>query len=145
MTASETFLTPEEEAEIVAAIQKAEMHTSGEIRVHIESHTDKDHLDRAIEVFEELEMHLTQNRNGVLIYVAVADHQFYIIGDVGIDKVVGSDFWTSTRNLMAAQFKKGLYKDGLIAGISEASVQLKKYFPYQSDDTNELPNTISNG
>ncbi len=144
--ASETFfLTQEDENEIVAAIQLAEKNTSGEIRVHIEPSTSKVPFDRALEVFYELKMNKTQLQNGVLIYVAVTDRQFVICGDKGINDVVPADFWDQTKEIMATQFKKGNFKQGLIDGISKAGEQLKTFFPWQADDTNELSNEISKG
>jgi uncharacterized membrane protein len=139
------FLSKEDENEIVAAIQLAEKNTSGEIRVHIEQTTSKVPFDRALEVFYELKMNETQLQNGVLIYLASADKQFVICGDKGINEVVASDFWDSTKEIMAAQFKQGHFKQGLIDGISQAGKQLKTYFPWQADDTNELSNEISKG
>ena len=78
MSQVEDFLSAAEEQEIVAAIRAAEKHTSGEIRVHLEAHTDKVHYDRALEVFQGLKMYATEQRNGVLIYVAVVDKTFVI-------------------------------------------------------------------
>ena len=139
------FLTKEDETEIVEAIRLAEKNTSGEIRVHIEQTTSKATFDRALEVFYELKMNETQLQNGVLIYLASADKQFVICGDKGINEVVATDFWDSTKEIMAAQFKKGNFKQGLIDGITQAGEQLKTYFPWQTDDTNELSNEISKG
>lgn len=139
------FLTKEDENEIVEAIRLAEKNTSGEIRVHIEQTTSKVPFDRALEVFYELKMNETQLQNGVLIYLAIADKQFVICGDKGINAVVAPDFWDSTKEIMAAQFKKGDFKQGLIDGIAQAGEQLKTYFPWQADDTNELSNEISKG
>ena len=140
-----TFLTKEDENEIVEAIRLAEKNTSGEIRVHIEQTTSKVPFDRALEVFYELKMHETQLQNGVLIYLAVADKQFVICGDKGINEVVATDFWDSTKEIIANQFKKGNFKQGLIDGITQAGEQLKTYFPWQENDTNELSNEISKG
>lgn len=139
------FLTKEDENEIVEAIRLAEKNTSGEIRVHIEQTTSKVPFDRALEVFYELKMNETQLQNGVLIYLAIADKQFVICGDKGINEVVATDFWDSTKEIMAAQFKQGQFKQGLIDGITKAGEQLKTYFPWQTDDTNELSNEISKG
>lgn len=139
------FLTKEDENEIVEAIRLAEKNTSGEIRVHIEQTTSKVPFDRALEVFYELKMNETQLQNGVLIYLAIADKQFVICGDKGINEVVATDFWDSTKEIMAAQFKQGHFKQGLIDGIAKAGEQLKTYFPWQNDDTNELSNEISKG
>jgi uncharacterized membrane protein len=98
-----------------------------------------------LEVFYELKMNETQLQNGVLIYLAIADKQFVICGDKGINEVVAPDFWDSTKEIMAGQFKQGQFKQGLIDGITQAGEQLKTYFPWQSDDTNELSNEISKG
>ena len=84
----EDFLSKTEEKEIVEAIRKAEKNTSGEIRVHIENHTDEDHYEHAQKIFGQLHMHETKLRNGVLIYIAVSDHKFVILGDEGINKRV---------------------------------------------------------
>jgi len=143
MTKTEVFLSKEEEQEIVLAIVEAEKNTSGEVRVHIEKHSNKTPLERAQEVFFELKMEATKDRNGVLFYVCVADKKFAIIGDEGIDKVVESDFWDCTKDIVISNFKEANFKNGLVEGILRAGERLKKYFPYQSDDQNELSNEIS--
>ncbi len=145
MAKDNQFLSKEEEQEIVAAIQTAELNTSGEIRIHIEATSKSEPYDRALEVFGELKMHATEQRNGVLLYIAANDHQFAICGDEGIDNVVANDFWDCTRDIMASHFKKGDFKRGIVAGILNAGEQLKHFFPYQTDDTNELSNEISKG
>lgn len=145
MATSDKFLTPEDEQDIVDAIRVAEQNTSGEIRVHIEQTAKKDVFERAMEVFYALKMDNTKANNGVLIYVATQDRTFVIYGDKGINDVVESDFWESTKNSIAAQFKKGAFKQGLVEGILKAGNALKKHFPWTPDDKNELPNTISKG
>ena len=143
MSKTEDFLSKADEQEIVQAIVEAEKNTSGEIRVHIEEHSEKSPLDRAQEVFFELNMNETQDRNGVLFYICVSDKKFAIIGDKGINDVVESDFWDCTKDTVIANFKEGNFKKGLVEGILQAGQRLKHYFPYQSDDTNELSNEIS--
>lgn len=145
MSNIEDFLTPDEEQDIVEAIRVAELNTSGEIRVHIEKTAKGDPTHRALEVFHMLKMDNTQLKNGVLIYVAVDDKHFVIYGDEGINKVVGNDFWESTKNIIQNHFKQGHFKQGLIDGILKSGEQLKKYFPYKTSDINELPNDISKG
>lgn len=139
----DTFLSKDDEAAIVAAIKEAETNTSGEIRVHIEAHTDEDHFEHALKVFQQLGMHQTEQRNGVLIYIAVIDHQFVILGDEGIDKVVADDFWNNTKDVMQTHFRKGDFKTGIVEGILKAGHELKSHFPYQADDVDELSNEIS--
>ncbi|SHI96035.1 TLP18.3, Psb32 and MOLO-1 founding protein of phosphatase [Arenibacter nanhaiticus] len=143
MTEVEKFLTPEDEQEIVNTIVQAEKNTSGEIRVHIEGHTDLDHFDRAKEVFHFLKMDNTKEENGVLIYVAVNDKKFVIFGDSGINKVVPNNFWDATKDVIQDQFKKGNFKQGIIDGILQAGEALQKHFPWNHDTTNELSNEVS--
>ena len=145
MSKVEDFLTKEEEQEIVEAIRIAEKNTSGEIRVHIEKTTSMDAYDRAMEVFHELKMDETELKNGVLIYLAVVDKHFVICGDKELNDLVSNDFWDCTRDIMVNDFKLGNYKQGLIDGILNAGEQLKKHFPFQDGDTNELSNEISKG
>lgn len=145
MSKVEDFLTSEEEAAIINAITQAEKNTSGEIRVHIENHTEKLPLDRAQEVFHTLGMDQTSLRNGVLFYVGVADHALAIIGDEGIDKVVENDFWDCTKDTVISHFKEKKFKEGLVSGILKAGERLQQYFPFESDDKDELSNEISKG
>ena len=145
MSKVEDFLTAQEEQEIIAAIRKAEQRTSGEIRIHIEKTSKIDAIDRAMDVFHLLKMDNTKLQNGVLIYVAVEDRNFVIFGDKGINDAVESNFWDSTKDVMQKHFKSGNLKQGLIEGLLKAGQQLEKHFPWQHNDTNELPNEISKG
>lgn len=141
----EAFLTASEEQEIIEAIRKAELKTSGEIRVHLEKTSKGDATNRALEVFHFLKMDNTKLQNGVLIYVAVEDKTFVIYGDKGINDVVSKDFWDSTKNIMQSHFKSGNFKQGLIDGIIKSGEQLAKYFPWEHGDIDELSNEISKG
>ncbi|WPR74747.1 TPM domain-containing protein [Algoriphagus sp. NG3] len=143
--AEKLFSKADREA-IVNAIRSAEVSTSGEIQVHIESRCKGEVLDRAVRVFDTLKMYQTKDRNGVLFYLAVVDHRFAILGDSGINEVVPEDFWENIKEHMASYFKKGQFTQGLIDGIHMAGEQLGQHFPYQGDsDINELPDEISFG
>jgi uncharacterized membrane protein len=139
------YFTEENKLQITNAIRAAEMNTSGEIRVHIEKYCKDDVLDRAAYVFEKMEMHKTQLRNGVLFYLAVEDHQFAILGDAGLNQKVPEDFWETTKELVLSKFKDGNLTEGLTSGILMAGEQLKAHFPYLKNDVNELSNEISFG
>lgn len=141
----ESFLTAAEEQQIIGAIRSAELKTSGEIRVHLEHHTELPPLDRAREVFHLLKMDNTKEENGVLIYVAVDDHLLAIIGDSGINKAVPEDFWQNTIDRMLAFFKKDQFTDGLVLGVKEAGQKLSTYFPWEHGNKNELSDEISIG
>ena len=146
MSAIEFFLTASEEAEIVDAIKQAEAKTSGEIRVHIEAHChSKTVEERAVEVFYLLRMQHTQALNGVLFYVAVNDRKFAIYGDKGIHEKVDQTFWDDVKLKMTHHFKQKQFKEGIVQGILMAGDKLKYFFPWDVNDTNELPNTISKG
>ena len=145
MSRVEKFLSEEEEEEIVQAILKAEQYTSGEIRVHIESHTRLDHFKRAKEVFHLLKMDNTKDENGVLIYVAVNDRKFVIYGDKGIDKAVPNNFWDTTRDTIQAHFKNENFKQGIIDGVLSTGKQLESHFPWNHGDINELSDEVSKG
>ena len=139
------ILTKEDEVLIKEAIAEAENQTSGEVKVHIEPYCKTNAMQRATQLFNQLELYRTAARNGVLIYVAFKDHKFAILGDEGIHAKVGQNFWDSTKELMAEHFKNNLLVKGLCEGIKMAGEQLKAHFPYQSDDKNELSDDISYG
>jgi uncharacterized membrane protein len=139
----ENFFSQDEKKQISEAIAEAEINTSGEIRLHAEGHCKIDVLDRAAYVFGKLDMHKTEQRNGVLFYLAVHDRKFAILGDAGINQLVPENFWDDTKETMLAYFKDGQFTSGLIKGILMAGEQLKAHFPFQKDDVNELTNDIS--
>jgi len=139
----ENFFSTEQKKQITDAIAKAELDTSGEIRLHVEGRCKIDVLDRAAYVFQKLEMHKTEQRNGVLFYLAVYDRKFAILGDAGINQVVPADFWDSIKETMLDFFKDGKFADGISMGILMAGEHLKANFPYQDDDVNELSDEIS--
>jgi len=145
MSKVEDFLTADQEKALVEAINIAEKNTSGEIRVHIEKSTDLPPMERALEVFHYLKMDATALRNGVLFYIAVESKKFAILGDEGINNKVPENFWDSEKELVFSYFKKGEFSKGLELAILEVGKNLKHYFPYQSDDSNELSNEISKG
>jgi len=143
MSEKKDHINDEDQARIIKAIEKAELNTSGEIRVHIESRCKEDILDHAAFIFDKLEMNKTEQRNAILFYIAITDHKFAVIGDAGIHEKVGDDFWEKVKNEMTTYFKEGQLAEGLINGIEKAGNELKSYFPYQTNDKNELDNEIS--
>ncbi len=145
MSKVENFLTAKQEEGIIEAIKIAEKNTSGEIRIHIENSTNKPPMERALEVFYFLNMDRTILRNGVLFYIAVESKKFAILGDEGINKLVPDNFWDKEKELVLTLFAKLEFAKGLELAIIEVGKKLKTFFPYQSDDKNELPDEISKG
>ena len=140
-------LTPAEDAALVAAIRAAEVQTSGEIRVHLEDTCPTpEPLDRAAQVFAELNMHKTAARNGVLFYLAWQSRQFAVVGDAAINAAVPDDFWETTKEEVLRHFRNEKYVTGLERGVRMVGEQLKRYFPYDAaTDKNELDDAISIG
>ena len=140
-----SFLNEEEKTDILAAISGAEMQTSGEIRLHVESRCTGDVLDRAATVFETLAMHKTELRNGVLFYLATEDRMFAILGDGGIHAAVPDGFWNEVKDIVVGGLAEGKPAEGLASGIRLAGQQLSTHFPVKENDVNELSNDISFG
>jgi len=137
------FFSEEQKKRITDAIKEAELNTSGEIRVHIESDCKSEVLDRAVYIFEKLSMHKTDLRNGVLFYLSINDRKFAILGDAGINAVTPDNFWEEIKETVITHFKKNEFDIGLSTGIKMTGNALKKHFPYQTDDINELSDEIS--
>lgn len=133
----------EEQQELISnAIAEAEKATSGEIRIAIDKHCEGDAIEQATAHFSKLGMDKTSRHNGVLIYLAHADHKFAIIGDSGINKLVPEDFWETTKVAMQAHFASGNLTQGIIAGILLTGEKLATYYPFEKGDINELPNEV---
>lgn len=142
---TQKFFTDIQQQAIIKSIEKAELNTSGEIRLHVEDTCKINPVERAIEIFKKLEMHKTELRNGVLFYLATKDKKIAVIGDKGINDIVTENFWDDVKNEIINQFKKNQFTEGICKGIEMAGEKLKMHFPFQTDDTNELSNDISFG
>ena len=138
------FFTSKEQDGIVQAIQEAEKRTSGEVRVFIESKCKYvNPLDRAVDIFYGLKMDKTAERNAVLVYLAIRDHQLAIFADEGIHAKTGQDFWKNEVKLMLQHFNQENYATGIIHVINHIGEALFQHFPYLQDtDKNELPDDI---
>jgi uncharacterized membrane protein len=139
------FFTEKDQLAIKNAIAQAEKSTSGEIRVHIENTITGDVLDQAAFIFKKLKMHETEQRNGVLIYLAIRNRKFAIIGDAGINAKVPEGFWDHIKDVMTEHFKNSRFTEGLVDGIKLSGEKLTEFFPYLANDTNELSDEISFG
>lgn len=141
------YFSAQEKEQIVAAIKNAEHKTSGEIRVFVENKCSYvDALDRAKEIFFQNGMQQTQQRNAVLVYVALVHRQLAIFGDEGIHQKVGSDFWEKEMKNMTSFFKQDNYAQGIVHVVEHVGNALKNNFPYdEKTDVNELPDDIMFG
>ena len=138
------FFSPEENELIVQSIRKAEMKTSGEIRLFVASRCKfVDPLDSAEETFKNLKMSETEFRNGVLFYVATEDKQLAVFADKGIHEATGNEYWKNVVQEILSVFSKENTVAGITATVSSIGTALKNHFPYDKDvDKNELPDEI---
>jgi uncharacterized membrane protein len=137
------FFTPDQQKQMVEAIQRAEKNTSGEVRVFVESRCKYvDAVDRAREIFFSLKMHATKDRNAVLLYIALDDHQLALFADEGIYQRLGADYWNKEVRKIIAAFTKDDYTGGICAVVNDIGEALKTEFPYERSDKNELPDEI---
>ena len=139
------FFSEQEQQQIIEAIKAAEKMTSGEIKLHLDEYCKTDPYFKAEMLFGQLGLVHTAQRNAVLIYLATEDKKFAIIGDEGIHQKVGQEFWNHTIALMQKHFKENNFTTGICEGIFSIGEQLKKLFPYQKEDINEINNEISFG
>jgi uncharacterized membrane protein len=137
------FFTKEQQVLMVEAIQEAEKNTSGEVRFFVESKcTYVDAVDRAKEIFFSLKMEQTKDRNAVLLYMAMDDHQLALFADEGIYQRLGRQYWSQEVKKIIAHFTKDDYTGGICHAIRDIGLALQKEFPYEREDKNELPDEI---
>lgn len=139
-----TFFSEQDQARIVEAIRIAEKETSGEIRIYVESKNPfMDPLDRAAEIFFQLKMQNTEHRNGVLLYIAMKDHELALFGDEGIHNKVGAEYWKNAVKNMIAQFANQHIGIGIEQCVLQIGQTLKDTFPYEATtDKNQLPDEM---
>lgn len=140
----------EVDAAIEQAIRAAEARTSGEIRFVIETALepaaalrDYQPRERAHEVFAQFRVWDTELRNGVLIYVLVADRDVEIVADRGAAAAIPSAGWDSATKAMEEHFRAGRFREGAIAGVDAVANLLAKPFPARAGNRDELPNQPS--
>lgn len=137
------FFSEEEKETIRRAVEEAESGTSGEIRVHLDRRCKGDPLKAARAWFEKLGMHATRERNGVLLYLAIADRKFALFGDRAIHGALAERTWERLRDHMLAEFAKNRFAEGIAAAVKELGEALREHFPHRADDTDELPDDLS--
>ncbi len=129
---------------IEEAVEACAQKHRAEVRVVIELSLDVRTLlrthsahERALEIFAEHAVVSTRERNGVLIYVLLAESAVEIVADRGFDGRVTDDEWQSVCALIQQQFALGRYRDGLLLGIEAVTPLLVRAFPASGPSTNE--------
>ncbi|MBS1548415.1 MAG: TPM domain-containing protein [Bacteroidetes bacterium] len=143
------IFTDQQLATLTEAIRMAEHQSTGEIRVHIDQTTTNqtenatDNASVAFDVFKSLCMGKTKEKNAVLFHINFHQKYLTIIGDTGIHEKVKQDFWDQLHDKTTAEFANGNYLKGLEKAILETGTELKKHFPIEGENPNELPDEIT--
>ena len=137
------YLTEQQMASLVEAIQSAEQHSSGEIRIHIDSNTDEKNAEAAFEVFKRLCMDKTAEKNAVLFHINFEKKYLTIIGDKGIHEKVKQEFWNHLHDKITSEFANQNYFQSIKDAVLETGFELKKHFPLNGENINELPDEIT--
>lgn len=137
---------------LTQSVQSSESRHSGEIRILIEGGLPNSYLwrdealgqivrNRALAQFGKLGVWDTENNNGVLIYVVLAEQAIEIVADRGLNNVVSHDTWQHILQAMRDAFRRGEFENGLHMAIDEVSKLLVTHFPMAAGDhnLNELP------
>ena len=134
-------------AHIEAAIRASEKTHTGELRFAVESALgtgallrDQSARERATEVFATLRVWDTEQNNGVLIYLLLADHDVEIVADRGVHAKVGAQEWEHICRRMEGHFRAGRFEEGVITGVRAIGEHLARHYP-GDDRANELPDT----
>ncbi len=88
-------------------------------------------------------MHMTVERHGVLLYLAIEDRKLAVVGDVGIHGRVGDRHWYRVRDRMIERLRAGAPREALVGAIEEIGRELATHYPRRPGDTNELGDEVS--
>ena len=138
-------------------IAASETRHTGEIRIYVEAGLPLSYLwrhlrdgtplkelvrERATAMFGHLRVWDTEQNNGVLIYLLLAEHEIELVADRGLNTLVSARQWQDMVQHMGTAFAQGRFEDGLTQAVAEVSVPLVQYFPADATaNPNALPDT----
>lgn len=134
-------------AAIEQAIARSETRHRGEVRFAVEAALDVPGLlagqparQRALEVFSQLGVWDTEENNGVLIYLLLADRDVEIVADRGFNALVGPAEWEAICRTMEAALRRGEFEHAVLGAIEAVTLLLARHFPPRAGDRDELAN-----
>ena len=137
------LLAPQDQRRILQKIEEIESRSSGEVRVHVTDRRVRDPLGAARKTFTALGMTRTRRRNGVLVFLSLPSRKIAIVGDEGVHRVAGPEYWEKLTRTMSERFAAGSYAEGLLEVLRQVEEVLVEHFPYEEGDVDELPDDIS--
>lgn len=127
----------------MGAIAEAESGNRGEVRVHIEEFCAGDPLERAGEIFAELDMNETTEDTGVLLYVATVDRACAVFAGSGIHGARDPEFWQEVADAVAGGYRRGDPLAGIEMALLEVGQVLRERVPGEDSAGDELPNAVT--
>jgi uncharacterized membrane protein len=129
---------------ITTAVQTSEQQHGGEIRVAVEAEWPLSVLwrgltprERAVQVFAQLHVWDTTQRNGVLIYISLADRDVEVVADRGLDQLISAQEWQGVCQRLEQAFRQGRYQAAMCDAIHDIGVLMARAYPRA--DRNEQP------
>ncbi|MCH4540824.1 hypothetical protein DK867_17815 [Ochrobactrum sp. POC9] len=95
------------------------------------------HLN-ALQQFLARNVHITEHRTGILLFVSMAEHYAEVIADAGIDARVEQDEWNTIVATLIHHASRAQVVEGFVLAIGQAGLLLEKHFPAGPDNVNEL-------
>ena len=140
---AQNALPPDMLQRLTQRVAASESRHSGQIRLYVEAALPMSYLwrmgktspikalirQRAVMLFGKLRLWDTEQNNGVLIYLQLAEHAIEIVADRGVDRQVSAQQWQAMTVRMSAAFRAGQFEDGLTQAIGEVSAVLVAHFP----------------
>ncbi|RYF13651.1 MAG: TPM domain-containing protein [Comamonadaceae bacterium] len=129
-------------------VAQSEKRHTGEVRIYVEAGLPLSYLwrdaaprERAIAMFGKLGVWDTEQNNGVLIYLLLAEHAIEVVADRGLSRHVGESQWREIVAHMGGEFRAGRYEEGLRQAVDEVTALLVRHFPAApgAPNPNELP------
>ncbi|MEY3272539.1 MAG: hypothetical protein RLZZ341_1440, partial [Pseudomonadota bacterium] len=143
---------PEALLRLEQRVAMSERRHSGEIRLCVEAGLPLSYLwrdatprQRAVTMFGKLRVWDTEQNNGVLIYLLLAEHAIEVVADRGLARAVPPETWQQLVAGMREAFRAGRFEDGLAQAVDRVDALLVAHFPLAAGQANpnELPDAAS--
>lgn len=143
--------TPALIEQLTQAVAASELRHTGQVRICIEAGLPGSYVwrgasarERALAMFSKLRVWDTEQNNGVLIYLLLADHAIEIVADRGLERPVSQPTWNALVDNLGTALRSGRYADGLLQALDGVSAILQQHFPSRpatpaGHQPNELP------
>jgi uncharacterized membrane protein len=141
-------IPPELVQRLARRVAASEQQHTGEIRIYVEAGLPASYIwdrcsprQRAVAMFGKLRVWDTEQNNGVLIYLLLAERAIEIVADRGLGRHVSDLQWQQIVQEMGNAFAAGRHEEGLGKAVDAVNALLLQHFPAQpgAANPNELP------